>query len=99
METFGTILRTKREEKGLLLREVAAAMDMDTTLLSKIERDERRANKEHVLAFAKYYKVKEDELLIAWLSDKLVYEVGDDDLALKAIQVAEEKIKYNKKKK
>jgi hypothetical protein len=29
----------------------------------------------------------------------LVYEVQDEDLALQAMQVAEEKIKYNKKKK
>ena len=36
--------------------------------------------------------------LIAWLSDKLYYEVQDEDLALQAMQVAEEKIKYNKKK-
>jgi hypothetical protein len=35
----------------------------------------------------------------AWLSDKLVYEVKDEDFALQAMQVAEEKVKYVSKTK
>ena len=31
---------------------------------------------------------------MAWLSDKLVYEVEDEEMGLKALQVAEEKVKY-----
>jgi len=38
--------------------------------------------------FAAYFKVKENDLLVAWLSDKLVYEVEDEeDMALKALQI------------
>jgi hypothetical protein len=33
--------------------------------------------------------------LIAWLSDKVVYEVADEHIALQALRVAEEKVKYN----
>lgn len=43
--------------------------------------------------------MKNNESLVSWLSDKLVYEVGNEDVALKALQVAEEKVKYQKKKK
>jgi hypothetical protein len=45
--------------------------------------------------------MKNNDLLVSWLSDKLVYEIADEDVALKALQVAEEKVKYkngNKKK-
>ena len=98
MQTFGELLREQREHNGLLLREVAAALKMDTALLSKIERDERKAQKEHVIAFAKYYKVTFEDLLVAWLSDKLAYELRNEELALKIIQVAEEKIKYKQRK-
>ena len=83
---------------SLLLREVAAAMEMDTALLSKIERNERKPSKEQVLTFAKYYKVNEDDLLVAWLSDKLASEALNEDVALKAMKVAEEKVKYHKRK-
>ena len=36
-----------------------------------------------------------EELMIAWLKEKILYEIGNDDLALKAMQLAEEEIKYN----
>jgi hypothetical protein len=38
--------------------------------------------------------VKENDLLIAWLSDKLVYYLEDEDIAITALQVAEEKVRY-----
>jgi hypothetical protein len=50
-----------------------------------------------VKSLANFYKDQKNEVIIAWLSDKLYYEVQDEDLALQAMQVAEEKIKYNKK--
>lgn len=98
MQTIGQKLRELRENENLLLRQVAAALEMDTALLSKIERDERKINKEQVLAFAKYYKVQADDLLVVWLSDKLAFEVKDEDLGLKAMQMAEEKLKFHKRK-
>jgi transcriptional regulator with XRE-family HTH domain len=82
-----------------LLREVAASIAIDPTLLSKIERDERLPTREQVKALAAYYKEEENNIVIAYLSDKLVYELLDEDLAIKAIQVAEEKLKYKRKSK
>ena len=95
MKTIGTILRELRESKGLLLREVGAKLSLDPTILSKVERDERMPTKEQVKALSKFYKEQKNEIIIAWLSDKLVYEVQDEKFALQAMQVAEEKIKYS----
>ncbi len=94
MQAIGTLLRNLRIEKGLLLRQVAAEIEIDQALLSKIERCDRIPSKEQVLRLARYYKVDENDLMVAFLSDKLVYKVRDEELALKAIQVAEEKISY-----
>ena len=101
MKTIGTLLRELREGKGLLLREVGAKLSLDPTILSKIERDERMPTKEQVKALSNFYKEQKNDIIIAWLSDKLVYEVQDEKLALQAIQVAEEKLKsaINKKHK
>ncbi len=96
LKTIGQILRELREKQGLLLREVAAAISIDPTLLSKIERDERLPTKVQVKSLAKFYKQEGNEILVAWLSDKVFYELKDEDLALEAMQVAEEKIKYSK---
>ena len=96
-KTIGAILRELREIKGLLLREVGAQLSIDPALLSKIEQDKRMPTKDQVRSLANLYEDQKNEILIAWLYDKLYYQVLDEDLALQAMQVAEEKIRYNKK--
>lgn len=93
------MLRNLREAKSLLLREVAAAISIDPTLLSKIERDERMPTREQVKALSNYYKEEENSIKIAYLSDKLLNEVHDEELALEALQSATQKLKNIRKKK
>jgi HTH-type transcriptional regulator, competence development regulator len=99
MDSLGETLRKLREEKELPLRTVAAYLDIDQAILSKMERGQRKPAREQVVKLAAYFKVNEKDLLVAWLSDKLVYEVADEQIALKALQVAEEKVRYQTTKK
>ena len=94
MDSLGDTIRKLREEKELPLRTVAAFLDIDQAILSKIERGHRKPAREQVVKLAGYFKVKENDLLVAWLTDKLVYELEDEEVALKALQVAEEKVAY-----
>ncbi len=94
MGNFGETIKQLREEKKIPLRVVSAYLDTDQAILSKIERGKRRANRELVTKLATYFKMNEDDLIVAWLSDKIVYEVEAEELALKALQLAEEKINY-----
>lgn len=100
-ETIGEKLRHIREEKELPLRKVAALLDIDVAILSKMERGERRITKEVVLKLADIYGYNADDLLVSFLSDKILYEIQDEDLGIEALKVAEERAKYikaNKKK-
>ena len=81
------------------LRKVAALLDIDVAILSKMERGERPLSKDVVTKLAKIYKYDEEELTVLYLSQKIMDEVGEEDLALKAMQVAEEQIKYQRKTK
>ena len=99
MDSLGETIRKLREREELPLRTVAAFLDIDQAILSKIERGQRKATRDQVVKLAVYFKVKENDLLIAWLSDKLIYEVEDEEVALKALQVAEERVKYITKNK
>jgi transcriptional regulator with XRE-family HTH domain len=99
MKNIGEILRELRESMQLPLRVIAAYLDIDPAIMSRIERGQRKASREQVIKLAEYFNVSEKELLIAWLSDKIVYEVLDEDIALQALKVAEEKVKYNKTRK
>jgi len=94
MDNLGNIIRKLREEKKMPLRTIAAYLDIDQAILSKMERGQRKINRDQVVKLAAYFETKEDDLLVAWLSDKLVYELADEDLALKALQLAEEKVAY-----
>lgn len=100
-ETIGEKLRYIREEKELPLRKVAALLDIDVAILSKMERGERKITKEVVLKLADIYDYNPDELLVSYLSDKILYEIQNEDLGIEALKVAEERAKYikaNKKK-
>ena len=98
IENIGEKLRKLREENKLPLRKVAVLIDIDVAILSKMERGERRLTKEVVQKLAKLYKYDIEELLVLYLSEKVVYEIGNEDLAIKALHVAEEQIKYQKRR-
>lgn len=93
-ETIGAKLRKIREEKNIALRKAASLIDIDTAILSKMERGERPVSKEVVKKLAKLYKYDEKELMILYLSDKILSEVGDEKLAVEAMKIAEEKLYY-----
>lgn len=95
-ETVGEKLRCIREEKELPLRKVAALLDIDVAILSKMERGERKITKEVVLKLADIYDYNADELLVSFLSDKILFEIQDEDLGIEALKVAEERAKYIK---
>ena len=98
MLSIGEQIRKLREDRGLPLRKVAAELDIDQSILSKIERGERNASKEQIIQIAKIFSVGEKELLINYLSDRVLYDLKNEDLATDALKVAEKKIKYMTKK-
>jgi HTH-type transcriptional regulator, competence development regulator len=95
-ETIGEKLRRIREEKELPLRKVAAMLDVDVAILSKMERGERKIKKETVLKLAEIYNYNADELLVSFLSDRILQEIQYEELGMEALKVAEEKVKYIK---
>lgn len=93
-KNFGITIRKIREQKGLLLRQVAAVLETDTALISKIERGERKATKEQVVRFAKLLEVGTDDLMIIWLSDKILDILREEPLAFKALKDLEKRLKH-----
>ena len=96
-KTTGEILREEREKKKLLLRQVAAMLDIDIAVLSKIERGERKASKEQIVKLADILELDREALIIHYLSEKILYEIKDEELGSKALKAAEQKMKYNNK--
>ncbi len=95
MNSLGEHIRVLRISAGLLLREVAAKLAMDPSLLSRIERGEKRPTRKQVIALARILDTDRDELLAIYLSDRVVYELEGEKVALRAIRIAEERIAYS----
>ncbi len=96
METLGQILKSKRESKNLLLRQVAAYLDIDQAILSKIEKGDRKPTKENISKLSEILEIDREELMVQFLSEKIAYEIVEEDCASRALKVAEKKIKYIK---
>ena len=94
---FGDMIKELRTYKELPLRKVAAALDIDTSTLSKIEKGERNANREMVKTLSEFFKQDYQEMLVTFLSDKIAYELQEEDCSETVLKVAEEKISYFKK--
>jgi transcriptional regulator with XRE-family HTH domain len=77
MKSFGEYIRKKREEKDLPLRKVAAALDIDTSILSKIERNERTATKEMIPILSKILERPEKEIEIEFIQSVIENNLGD----------------------
>ena len=98
METFGEYIRQLRTSANLPIRKVAAQLDIDATLLGKIERDERPANKNVIAGIAKIFNQDMQDLMQRFLSDQIAYKILDEDADVNVLRVAEEKIEYLKSK-
>lgn len=95
---IGLYIRKLREERGYLLRQMAALLDVDPTILSKMEREERPFKKENIIKVAEICNFDKEELLTMWLADKICDVVKDEDVALEAIELAKKQRKQNDKK-
>lgn len=93
---FGEHIKQLREQNQLLQRQLANALDMDTAMLSKIERGERKAKREHIPILASLLKTDEKELFTIWLADQIYQLVENEEQALQALKIAENEIKQFK---
>lgn len=91
---FADKIRQLREDRKLLQRHLAAVLDMDTPMFSKIERGERPAKRTQVIAIAKILTTDETELLTLWLADKILGEIEDEtEIADKALKIAQQTLR------
>ena len=97
METVGQIIRAKRESLGLLLRQVASYLDIDQAILSKIERNERKPTKENIIKLAEILKLDKEDLLVQFMSEKIAYEIANEEVKIE--EAKETKKKRGRKKK
>jgi transcriptional regulator with XRE-family HTH domain len=90
--TFGETVRILRKQRGEPLRVVAAALEIDSTLLSKIERGERFPTETQIARFAEYFNTSLEELTAQVIADRIVSEYGRHPATLQAIHLVRERM-------
>jgi len=94
---LGNKIRSLRDKQGILQRQVAAYLEIDTPMFSKIERGDRRAKRSQVPQLAEYFHVDEKELLVLWLADKILDALeGDEKQGINAIEIARKELAKHK---
>ena len=90
---LGDKIKELRDEHGVLQRQLAALLEIDTPMFSKIERGDRYAKRPHVIQLAEYFKIDKNELLTLWLADKILDVVeNENELKLAAMAMAQSKM-------
>ena len=96
IKSFGEHLRALREKSGFTLKYVSEEIGIDTSLLAKIERNERQPTKPIIKQVATFFNVEEKELHNDFLSDQIAYKILDEEADISILKVAERKVKYLK---
>lgn len=91
------LLKNARELKNMKVREVSQQTGIDQALISKFETGTRKPTRDQLLKLATILEIDLETLMVAWLKEKILYEIGDEEFALKAMKVAEEEIRYQAK--
>ena len=87
---FGKKIKELREERGLVQRQLSAALEIDTPMYSKIERGERKAKRSQIPIMAQMFEVDEKDLLTVWLADKVLDTVeGEEEVKHEAVAYAQ----------
>lgn len=90
---LGEKLKELRESKGLLQRQVAAELDVDTAYISKMESNDKPVSKSHLVALSRIYEVQESELVPIWLGEKVLHVLENSEFSFEALRLVLENMK------
>jgi transcriptional regulator with XRE-family HTH domain len=90
-----TLLKDARELKNLKTREVAQLLGIDQALISKFESGTRKPTKDQISKLAILLEIDFETIMVSWLKEKILHEIGQEKFALKALQAAKAEINSN----
>lgn len=99
MTTFGETIKQLRLDKKLPQRKVAALLDIDTSILSKYEKNIRQPSDELIERIAKIFNVDSQILIFEAVTDKIANQFIEQNVDSKILRVAENKAEYIKLRK
>lgn len=84
---LGKMINQIRKEQQLTLRSVAQKLEIDLTMLSKIENGERQVQAHMIKPLSELFKIDYKELQMEFLNQKIEKEYGDEPYFLESIKI------------
>ena len=84
------LIKNARIKKGIKTRELAQELEIDQALISKFENGSRNPTKAQVAKIAVFLDIDYETLMVAWLKEKILLEIGNDSFAIKAMNMVQE---------
>jgi transcriptional regulator with XRE-family HTH domain len=92
---LGKKIKQLRLTKGLLQRQIAAELNVDSAFISKIENSDKSLSKSHLKSLSKILDISESELTNYWLADRILQIINDEPKAVDALLLVFNKLKIN----
>jgi HTH-type transcriptional regulator, competence development regulator len=93
---FGERIRELRTKQNMLLRQLASKLDLDTSIISKVERGDRQIKKVQIPLLAEILNADPEELLMLWLADQVYGVVQGEPTAGEVLKSVSKKLKKSK---
>lgn len=94
--TFGKKIKSLRESKDMTLKDLSSLLEIDISMLGKIEKGTRQANATIIRKLSEIFEIPESKLHISMVSDQIVDQVMKKytQQAEEILKVAEQKVAY-----
>jgi transcriptional regulator with XRE-family HTH domain len=89
---LGRYLKNLRKQRDETLHQVSVGTDIDSPLLSKIERGRRLPTPDQLQRLAKFFKLSPTDLRIKYTAEKILKQYGASDTTYAAIQLVNEQL-------
>jgi Fic family protein/DNA-binding XRE family transcriptional regulator len=86
------ILQKARKSKGIRSRELASLLDVDQSLISKFENGKRVPNEAQLIQLSNILSINLDELMKAWLMQKVLADVKQYAFADEVLSMVQEEL-------
>ena len=86
------ILKNERINKKETLHQVAVSTNIDSTLISKIERGDRLPTMDQLKMLAKHFNLSIDQLSSKLVSERIIKDYGRSQITFQAAQMVKEEL-------
>ncbi len=96
-QTVGELIRQQRLLLGKPIREVAAQIELDQSILSKVERNKMQLPERVIAKLAHVLKIDYEELQKKFWSEKIYYQIKNADYGREALGMALKRLEKEQK--